>query len=211
MRLFLLAAFAVLFLACPALAQSAVDPAVTPAPAEVVAPAPTQPVVTQTTAPTTVPAGSTVVVTAPTPVDTTVSVPIGAWINTAISAIGVSLGGLVIFGLRLLPARIYSLAMTMQADQLLTKALSYALNVAGTAVQTKVWTVDTRNAVLKDFATYVILHGADAVTEFIGNPADIVEKGIARITGVVDGPKPDVAAIGAQASVAASVEAAKRT
>ena len=202
MRNLLLAAFAVLFLASPAISQSAVDPAATSVPS-VIAPA-----VPPVAAPAAVPAATPVAVV---PLDTVVSVPIGAWINTAISALGVGLGGLVIFGLRLLPARFYALAMTMQADQLLTKALSYALNIAGTAVANKVWTVDTRNQVLKDFATYVILHGADAVKEFIGSPADIVEKGIARLNGVVDGPKPDVAAIGAQANAAASTAAAQRT
>ncbi len=223
MRNLLLAAFAVLFLTSPAVSQSAVDPAVSPAP--VIAPAPAAaPVVTQTTTPTTVPAGSTVVVTAPTPVDTTVSVPIGAWANTALGYLGLMLGGVVVWGLRLLPAQVYALAMTMRADQLMTKALAFALNAAGASVQNKVWTVDTRNMVLKDIATFVIVHGADAVKSFMGTPADFAEKGFARITGIVDptsgiqqtsplpnAPKPDFAAIGAQAAAAANVETIKRT
>lgn len=226
MRNLLLAAFAVLFLASPAISQSAVDPSATTTvipPPPVVAPAP---VVTQTTTPTTVPAGSTVVVTAPTPVDTTVSVPIGSWINIAFELWGGALVTYIVVAFRAalsgLGPRANAIMLTMQADQLMTKALSYALNMAGTTTKDKVWTIDVRNKVLKDVVTYAIVHGSDVVKTFIGTPADMAEKGFARIAGPIDatgaqqpsplpvGPKPDFAAIGAEAAAAANVEVIKR-
>jgi hypothetical protein len=155
--------------------------------------------------------------------DTIVTVPIGNWADTALGYLTLALGGFVVWGFRLLPPQLYAIAMTMRADQLMTKALAYALNSVAGAAKDKVWTVNVRNQVLKEVATYALVHGADAVKAFIGTPADMAEKGFARIAGPVDtagkqqpsplpdAPKPDFDEIGAQAKSAAVIQGMKAT
>jgi hypothetical protein len=152
------------------------------------------------------------------PVSTVVEVPVGSWANTALGYLALSLGGVVVWGFRFLPPQLYAMAMTVRADQLMTKAGEFALNSVAEAVRGKVWTIDTRNDYLKALATYVLMHGASAVKAFIGTPADIAEKGFARI-GPLQGPndappvdplpvaaKPDFERIGEQAQAAAIIK-----
>jgi len=181
MRLIMLAAFAVIFYACPAIAQ-AVDPAP---------------------------------VTILPPPSTVVQVPVGDWFGTALGYLTLSLGGIIAWAFRRLPGRISAILLTAQADQLLNRGLVYAMNVVVGATKDKVWTVDVRNQVLKEVVTFALVHGSDAVKNFMGRPAVIAEMGFARIdapTGDVvqkpnvlpDAPKPDFVAIGDQAKFAAA-------
>lgn len=152
------------------------------------------------------------------PVTTVVEVPIGSWANTALGYLALSLGGIVVWGFRFLPPQLYAMAMTVRADQLMTKAGEFALNSVAEAVRGKVWSIDTRNDWLKAFTTYVLMHGASAVKAFIGTPSDIAEKGFARIQplqGPNDAPpvdplpvaaKPDFEVIGAKAQAAATIQ-----
>lgn len=151
------------------------------------------------------------------PVTTVVEVPIGSWANTALGYLALSLSGLVVWGFRFLPPQLYAMAMTVRADQLMTKAGAFALNSLGEAVRGKVWTIDTRNDYLKTLVTYALEHGSTAVKAFIGSPADMAEKGFARIEplqGANDAPpvdplpvgiKPDFEDIGAKAQAAATI------
>lgn len=146
--------------------------------------------------------GQTVDAITPIPVtvpDTVVTIPYGSWFDTALDYIQVAMGGLIMWSLRLLPAQVYALAMTMRADQLLNKAMQYALHSVAGAMEGKVLTVDVRNKVLKEFVTYVLTHGAAAVKNFIGSPEDMAEKGWARLEIPQEGSKPDFATIGKQA------------
>jgi hypothetical protein len=154
------------------------------------------------------------------PVTTIVQVPVGSWATTALGYLALSLGGVVVWGFRFLPPQLYALAMTVRADQLMQKGLAFAINsAAGKIPQGAVWTIDVRNDILRDFVVYLLAHGSDAVKAFIGTPADMAEKGFARLaTPAVDAtgntqptplpatPKPDFVRIGAQAEVAADLK-----
>jgi hypothetical protein len=154
------------------------------------------------------------------PPSTIVQVPVGDWFGTALGYLTLSLGGVIAWAFRRLPGRISAILLTAQADQLAARGLVYAINVVVGATKDKVWTVDVRNQVLKEFVTYALTHGSDAVKAFMGKPADIAEMGFARIdapTGDVvqkpavlpDAPKPDFEIIGRQAEVAVQVKEAK--
>lgn len=151
------------------------------------------------------------------PVDTVVHVPVGSWIDSALGYLTLALGGIIAWAFRALPTRIASLLMTLQAEQLMTRALTFAINSVAGATRDKVWTVDVRNQVLKEFVTYVLVHGSAAAKTFIGTPAVIAEKGLSRIDAPTDGvapktavlpeaPKPDFERIGAQAKSEADVK-----
>lgn len=152
------------------------------------------------------------------PVDTVVTVPYGSWLADLQGYIGLGIAGVVGWAFRWLPARLRGIFMTMQAEQLIIKALSFALNTVIGGVKDKVWTIEMRNDVLRKMTTYVLVHGAASVKEFIGAPADIAEKGFARIAPPLDaqgqaqpsplppGPPPNFEAIGAQAQAEATAK-----
>lgn len=153
----------------------------------------------------------------PAPVNTLVEVPVGSWIDTALGYLTLALGGIIAWAFRALPTRIASLLMTLQAEQLMTRALTFAINSVVGATRDKVWTVEIRNQVLRELVTYVLVHGSAAAKSFIGTPAETAEKGFARIDAptvdavqkpavLPDAPKPDFVAIGARAEVAATVK-----
>jgi len=155
------------------------------------------------------------------PVSTVVQVPVGDWFGTALGYLALSLGGFIAWGFRRLPGRISAILLTAQADQLLNRALVYAINAVVGATKDKVWTVEVRNQVLREVVTYALVHGSDAVKAFMGRPSDIAEMGFSRIDAPAAGsadpkpavlpdvPKPDFVAIGAAAEVAASTKGAK--
>jgi hypothetical protein len=154
------------------------------------------------------------------PPSTVVQVPVGDWFGTALGYLTLGLGGVIAWAFRRLPGRISAILLTAQADQLMARALTYAINAVVGATKDKVWSVDVRNQVLREFVTYALTHGSDTVKTFMGKSADIAEMGYSRIdapTGDVvqkpnvlpDAPKPDFESIGKQAEVAVSIKEAK--
>lgn len=187
MRLIMLAAFAVIFYACPAVAQS-IDTGARPV------------------------------------VDTVVTVPVGSWVGDIVTLWGAAIVSYVVYLLRGAMAglgpRINAILLTMQADQLMNRALVYAINAVVGATKDKVWTVDVRNQVLKEVVTFALVHGSDAVKGFMGKPPEIAEMGFARIDAptadaplkpsvLPDAPKPDFVVIAAQAEIAAIAKGVK--
>lgn len=151
------------------------------------------------------------------PPSTIVQVPVGDWFGTALGYLTLSLGGLIAWAFRRLPGRISAILLTAQADQLMTRALVYAINAVVGATRDKVWSVDVRNQVLREVVTYTLTHGSEAVKTFMGKSAAMAEMGYSRIdapTGDVvqkpamlpDAPKPDFEIIGKQAEVAVAAK-----
>lgn len=150
--------------------------------------------------------------------DTVVTVPVGTWLADLQGYIVIGMGVAVGWVFRWLPERMRAIMMTMQAEQLINKALAFAVNTVVGGLRDKVWTIDMRNEVLKKMTTYVLVHGASSVKTFIGPAAEIAEKGFARITPPVsasgmqqpsplpEGPPPNFVKIGAEAQVDASIK-----
>lgn len=161
----------------------------------------------------------TVDVVAP-PGSTVVQVPVGDWFGTALGYLTLSLGGLIAWAFRRLPGRISAILLTAQADQLMTRALTYGINAVVGATKDKVWSIDVRNQVIKEMVTYALTHGSDTVKAFMGKPAVMAEMSYSRIdapTGDVvqkpavlpDAPKPDFEMIGKQAELAVAIKETK--
>lgn len=152
------------------------------------------------------------------PPNTVVSIPVGSWVDTAFNVWGVAIVSYVVFALRnMLSAfgpRVNAILLTAQVEQLMQRGVTYAVNSVVGATRDKVWTVEIRNAVLREIVTYALVRGSDAVKAFMGTPAAMAEMGFSRIDmpatdGVPklailpDAPKPDFVTIGDQAAAAA--------
>lgn len=111
-----------------------------------------------------------------------VVIPYGQYIADAATA-GVSVAGaLIAWAIRLLPARYIALIQATHADQILTKAVSYALNAVPGAVQGKSLTIDIANPVIREAVTYVIANGPKWLIGWLGGEAGITQKIIARLS-----------------------------
>lgn len=112
---------------------------------------------------------------------TTVEIPIGDWVKEAGGWVGPILGAAVLFLIRKLPPQIAAILTTLRVDQLLDKALSFAINKVAGASHDKPMTVDVGNKVLAEALDYAIRHGAPAVIQWMGGADMIREKILARL------------------------------
>ena len=123
------------------------------------------------------------------PPDTTVAVPVGSWLQASMTVIvdilGVVIGGLLSVILAKVPAtlRTYITAgMIAQVDQLLGRAVQFALQKAADAIGAdRKLTVDVKSAVVADAVQYAIDHGPDKLITMMGGAQGIEEKIIARL------------------------------
>lgn len=127
--------------------------------------------------------------------DTSVSVPVGEIANTAVDYVQVILLGAIAWGLRCLPGPIYAIMMTARVDQLLEKAITYALNSVKGAAKDKVLTVDVGNRVVAEALAYALQHGGNLAKSFAGDPVTMAEKIWARLDLGAEVDKPDFRAI----------------
>jgi len=118
----------------------------------------------------------------------TVAVPVGDWVTQVAPLIQDALyaivAGVVAFALRNLPAgiRTYVTAgITAQAEQLLEKAVDWAIASVAGATKDKIWTVSVGNSVVAQAVQYVVDHGPAWLITWLGGEAMIAQKIIARI------------------------------
>lgn len=115
--------------------------------------------------------------------DGTVTVPVGDWIVQATS----SLASLAVAGLMWVASRWLPTWIRMQlTEQLLTRAVDYALAVVAGAAKGKVLEIPVANAVLREAANYAVKH-APATARWIGDTLE--PKLIARLSAA--GALPD--------------------
>lgn len=119
--------------------------------------------------------------TATTAADTAVSIPYGDWINTIGTLILEIVPVALLWLVRKLPASIGQIISTMQVDQLLTKAIGYAINAVEGATAGKTLSVNVGNAVLAQALNYVTLHAPAWLINWMGGLDAIAQKIIARL------------------------------
>lgn len=112
---------------------------------------------------------------------TTVSVPAGQWVSDMAAFAGPLVAALALWMIRKLPAQVASLLMSMRVDQLLNKAIAYAVNSVRDATHDSPLTVDVGNAVLAEAVQYAINHGPSGLINWMGGEAMIREKILARL------------------------------
>lgn len=126
----------------------------------------------------------------------------GATVSQWAGAIGTLILAGVTWALRLLPAQIYAIMVSLRADQLIQKGIDYAINMVVGASKDKSLSVDVHNQVLATALQYVIDQAPGWLQSWMGGPDQIAQKIVARLNLAPDAV-PDV-----NAAVAASTPAA---
>lgn len=112
---------------------------------------------------------------------TSVSIPAGSWIEQAGIFIGPVLAAAVLWLVRKLPEQIASILIAARVDQLLQKAIDYAINSVAGAAKDKALSVDVGSAVVAQAVQYAIDHGPGWLIGWMGGADMIREKIIARL------------------------------
>lgn len=118
---------------------------------------------------------------APSAVDTVVNIPWGDWLYNGATTFIALLTAAVAWGLRLLPARILAVIQTAQVDQILFKAIDYAINKTAGASKGKTMNIDVGNEVLEKALQFVVDNAPKWLISWSGGEAGIREKIIARL------------------------------
>ncbi|SKA30938.1 hypothetical protein [Consotaella salsifontis] len=113
--------------------------------------------------------------------DTAVSLPVGEWVGDVAALLLAISGSVIMWAFRHLPSSIVQVLKTMQAEQLLGKALAYGINATAGAAKGKTLTVDVGNAVVAQAARYAVNHGPTWLINWMGGMDAIAEKIIARL------------------------------
>lgn len=139
------------------------------------------PAVTTTTA-----SPDTVVVTSPDAVTvpdahTVVTFPVDDWTNKILPTLGLLITAVVLYALRKLPAPIASILGTLPVEQILKRAVDFAINAVGGATKGKKLTFDTGNEVVNRALQYVVDNAPAWLIKFMGGEDMIRQKIIARL------------------------------
>ena len=124
----------------------------------------------------------------------------GAVIQQWSTAIGTLILAGVTWALRLLPAQIYGILVSLRADQLLGKAIDYAINMVKGASKDKELSIDVHNEVLAKALQYVLDNAPGWLQSWMGGPEQIANKIIARLNIATDALPLDVQAAVASTS-----------
>lgn len=116
----------------------------------------------------------------------------GAVIQQWAQAIGALVFAGVAFMLRQLPAQIYAILVSVRADQLLQKAIAYAINMVQGATKDKALTFDVHNEVLRKALQYVLDNAPVWLQTWMGGPEQIAAKIVARLNIEANTPAPDI-------------------
>lgn len=115
------------------------------------------------------------------PTDTHVSLPVGDWLTALGEWIAPLVGIAALWLIRKLPAQIAGILMTMRADQLLEKAVAYALNAVQGAAKGKSLDFSTGSKVADEALQYVVTNAPGWLISWLGGPDAIRQKIVARI------------------------------
>lgn len=117
----------------------------------------------------------------------------GAVVSQWANAAGTLLFAVALYLLRLLPGQISGILLSMRADQVVQKAIDYAINMVKDATKGKALTADVHNEVLAQALQYVLDHAPGWLQSWMGGPDAIAQKIVARLNLAPDAV-PDVSA-----------------
>lgn len=112
---------------------------------------------------------------------TTISVPIGETVQQLGAFIGPLLATLALIMVRKLPKQVGDILVGMKVEQVLQRAIDFAINTVVNATKDKPLTVDVGNAVVANALQYVIDHAPGWLISWMGGTDLIREKIIARL------------------------------
>lgn len=132
--------------------------------------------------------------------DTVVQIPIGTWADYVLPAAGAIALAAVVWLISYLPAPVVAILKTAQVEQILQRAIDFAINMVQGATKDRVLEVDVGNAVVKQAADYVIKYGPKWLIDFLGGETGIRDRIIARLDiSPKAGMEPSAVIAGAQA------------
>ncbi len=112
---------------------------------------------------------------------TKVTWAVGSVVSQWADAVEALLVALVAFALRKIPGQLGTILQTMHVDQILNKAIDYAINMVKGATKDKELSVDVGNEVLAKALQYVLDHSPGWLQSWMGGPGAIAQKIIARL------------------------------
>ncbi|WWT39810.1 hypothetical protein [Microcystis phage Mwe-JY25] len=112
---------------------------------------------------------------------TSVTIPYGDWAASLLMTVAAVAIPAISWALRFLPAQVQALIRTAQVEQLLGKAISYAINATAGAAKGRALSVDVGSEVAAHAVSYAIANGPGWVTTWLGGEAGIRQRIIARL------------------------------
>lgn len=144
------------------------------------------------------------------PVSNTVVVPYGDWISAASDYLVVLIMGLIAFAFRFIPGQLKAFLLTLRAEQLLQRAVTFGINAVAGATKDRAMNVPISNAVLREAVTYALHHGGPIVKKFMGSPTEVAEKVWSRLEIEADVARPNFEVIGTAAAADVAITAPAR-
>lgn len=114
-------------------------------------------------------------------IDGVVSIPWGDWFYNGATTIIAILGAILAWGIRHLPSRFVAIAQTAQVEQLLNKAIDYAINRTAGAVKGRALTLNVANQVLETAIEYAVTYAPAWLIGWVGGQQGLRDKIIARL------------------------------
>lgn len=111
----------------------------------------------------------------------TIQIPVGTWVDFLGSWVAPLLVAVALALVRKLPKQIGDLLLTMKVEQLLQKAIDFAINTVKDATKDKPLTVNVGNEVVAKALQYVLDHAPEWLVKWMGDADLIREKIIARL------------------------------
>ena len=124
-----------------------------------------------------------------------VVVPYGDWIGAVLPYAGYGITIAALYMVRMLPAQLAAIAHVMQAESLISTAISYGINATAGATKGKTLAVNVANPVLAAALTYVLANAQPWVLSHLGDPKAIAKTIWAKLDLPAESAAPDFDAV----------------
>lgn len=115
------------------------------------------------------------------PIDGVINVPWGLWISQGAETLIWILGVAIAWGMRQLPARVVAFLQTAQVEQLLNRAIDFAVHKTAGAVKGEALSFQVANQVLETALEYVLAYAPAWLIKWLDGSVGIRDRLIARI------------------------------
>jgi hypothetical protein len=114
-------------------------------------------------------------------VDTTVDIPLSEWVGILGEWVGPLLAAAALVLVRKLPKQLADILIGMRVEQVLQKAITYAINAVAGATKDKPLSINVGNEVVATAVQYVVDHAPTWLVKWMGDGDLLREKIIARL------------------------------
>lgn len=115
------------------------------------------------------------------PAGTEIVIPWGTYISELSSLLAALIFGAIVWLMRQLPGQVVSLLRTVRAEQLIQRAIDYAMNATAGAVKDQTLRIGIGNEVIAKAVNYAVEKGSGGLVEWLGGPNGIGKMIIARL------------------------------